>query len=57
MVKALTVTAIAQATVTIVAIILKWGHPYSPALELLGLNGFYIVLWLWSASFYRKASQ
>lgn len=57
MVKALTATAMAQAIVTIVAITLKWGYPYSPALELLFLNGFYIALWLWSASFYRKASE
>ncbi|MBC8345405.1 MAG: hypothetical protein ISR82_01800 [Candidatus Marinimicrobia bacterium] len=57
MVKALTGTAIAQAIITIIAITMKWGYPYSPALELLGLNGFYIVLWLWSASFYRIASK
>lgn len=56
MVKALSATAIAQAIVTVVAISLKWGYPYSPAFELLFLNGFYIVLWLWSASFFKRAS-
>lgn len=54
MVKVLTATAFAQAIVTMVAISLKWGYPYSPALELTFLNGFYIVLWLWSASFFKR---
>lgn len=55
MVNALYASAIAQTIVTIVAITLKWGYPYSPALELMGLNGFYIALWIWSASFYKRA--
>jgi hypothetical protein len=57
MVKALYATAIAQSAVTVVAIILEWGYPYSKALELLGINGFFIALWVGSAILFRASQE
>ena len=54
---ALVVMALAQALIGAYAIISGLGYPYSGALELAMLNGFFIVLFLASAWLFRCASQ
>ncbi|MDE3000047.1 MAG: hypothetical protein OXU79_13305 [Gemmatimonadota bacterium] len=54
---ALIATAIAQAFVTLVAIIGRLGHPASGPLELLSLNGFFIALWVVSACLFRQTAR
>ncbi len=54
---ALFATALAQALVTVIAMIGGLGYPASGPLEILCLNGFFIVLWLGSAWLFRSAAQ
>lgn len=49
-------TAAAQLLVTLIALLAGLGQPYSPPLELLGLNGGFIALWLGAAWLFRKAA-
>ena len=50
-------TALAQALVTAVALIGRLGYPASGPLEILGLNGFFIALWVGSAWLFRRAAR
>lgn len=50
-------TAIAQAFVTLVAIIGRLGLPASGPLDLLLLNGFFIALWVVSACLFRQTAR
>lgn len=54
---ALLATAIAQAFVTLVAIIGRLGLPASGPLDLLLLNGFFIALWVVSACLFRQTAR
>ncbi len=54
---ALFATALAQALVTLIALIARLGYPASGPLEILGLNGFFIVLWIGSAWLFRSAAR
>ena len=54
---ALFATALAQALVTLVALIAGLGYPASGPLEILGLNGFFIALWVGSAWLFRSAAR
>ena len=54
---ALFATAIAQAVVTLVAIIGKLGAPASGPLDLLLLNGLFIALWVVSACLFRQTAR
>ena len=54
---ALFATALAQALVTLVALIARLGYPASGPLEILGLNGFFIALWVVSAWLFRRAAR
>ena len=54
---ALTATALAQAAVGLFAIVGGLGRPYSGALELLLLNGFFVVLFGGSAWLFRRAAE
>ena len=54
---ALVAMAIAQALVAAIALILGLGQPYSPPLELLGLNGFFIAMFAGSAGLFRQAAR
>lgn len=54
---ALFATALAQALVTLVAIIGRLGFPASGPLELLLLNGFFIALWIASACLFRQTAR
>ncbi|MCB0035852.1 MAG: hypothetical protein KDE51_17595 [Anaerolineales bacterium] len=50
-------TAAAQLLVTLIALLAGLGQPYSPPLELLGLNGGFTALWLGAAWLFRKAAS
>ncbi len=54
---ALFATALAQALVTAVALIGRLGYPASGPLEILGLNGFFIALWVVSSWLFRRAAR
>ena len=54
---ALFATAIAQALVTLVAIIGRLGFPASSPLELFLLNGLFIALWVVSACLFRQTAR
>ena len=54
---ALFATALVHALVTLVALIARLGYPASGPLEILGLNGFFIALWVGSAWLFRHAAR
>lgn len=54
---ALFATALAQALVTLVAIIGKLGFPVSGPPDLLLLNGLFIALWVVSAFLFRQTAR
>ena len=54
---ALFATALAQALVTLVAVIGGLGYPANGPLELLFLNGFFIALWIVSAWLFRQTTR
>lgn len=57
MARAAAATALAQALVAAIAVLGGLGLPASAPLELLSLNGGFIVLWLLSAWLFRKAGR
>ena len=57
MARALFATAFAQALVAGIALIAGLGYPASPPLEILGLTGFFVVLFVGSAGLFRKAAR
>lgn len=54
---AMVAAALAQALITSIALVRGLGQPYSPPLELIGLNGGFITLWLGSAWLFRRAAR
>ena len=56
MAHALLATAFVQALVAVIAVIARLGLPGSPPLEILGLTGFFVALWVGSAWLFRKAA-
>ena len=56
MARALFATALAQASVAVVALIAGLGSPYSGPLEIVALNGFFVVLFVGSAKLFRNAA-
>ncbi len=55
---ALVATALAQALVTVFALMVGKQHsPVSSVVEILGLNSFFIALWLVSARLFRRAAR
>jgi hypothetical protein len=54
---AMIATAVAQAAVAAIAIFGGLGRPWSGPLELTLLNGFFVVLWVASASLFRRAAR
>ena len=54
---ALVATALAQASVAVIALIAGMGYPASPPLEILGVNALFAALWLISAWLFRKAAR
>ncbi len=58
MARALCATALAQALVAVIALILGMHQaPYSSVIEILGLNGFFVALFLGSAWLFRNAAR
>ena len=58
MARALFATALAQALVAVIALILGMHQaPYSSVGEILGLNGFFVALFLGSAWLFSKAAR
>lgn len=49
--------ALVQAAIGAIALILGLGYPASPPLELVGLNGMFIVLFVGSALLFRRAER
>jgi hypothetical protein len=57
MARALFATALAQASVALIALIFGLGYPWSPPLEILVLNGFFVALFVGSALLFRYAAR
>ena len=57
MARALFATALAQALVAVIALIIGLGLPWSPPVELLALNGFFVALFAGSALLFRYAAR
>ncbi|MDE0356525.1 MAG: hypothetical protein OXN92_02130 [Gammaproteobacteria bacterium] len=58
MAHAMVAAAFAQALVAVIALIIGKQHsPVSSVVEILGLNGFFVVLWVVSARLFLRASR
>ena len=57
MARTLFATAFAQALVAVIALIAGLGLPWSGPAEILGLNGFFIVLFAGSAWLFQRAAR
>jgi hypothetical protein len=57
MARALVATALAQASVAVVALVAGLGSPGSGPLEIVALNGFFVALWVGSALLFREAAR
>lgn len=58
MARALVAAALAQALVAVIALIIGKQHsPVSSVVEILGLNGFFVALWLVSSRLFIRAAR
>ena len=57
MARALFATALAQALVAVIVLIFGLGFPWSPPVEILGLNGLFVSLFVGSALLFRYAGR
>ena len=57
MARALFATALAQALVAVIALIFGLGLPWSPPVEILAVNGFFVALFVGSALLFRHAGR
>ena len=57
MVRALIAMALVQALVAAIALIAGLGYPASPPLEILGVNGLFVALFVGSALLFRYAGR
>lgn len=58
MARAMVAAALAQALVAVIALIIGKQHsPVSSVVEILGLNGFFVVLWVVSARLFVRAAR
>ena len=57
MAHALFATALAQASVAVIALIFGLGSPWSPPVEILAVNGFFVALFVGSALLFRYAAR
>jgi hypothetical protein len=57
MARALFAAALAQALVAAIALVFGLGLPWSPPVELLALNGFFVALFVGSALLFRHAAR
>ncbi len=56
MARTLVAMAVAHGVVGLIALVAQLGEPYSGPLEILGLTGFFIVLFVGSAWLFRQAA-
>jgi CHASE2 domain-containing sensor protein len=49
--------AVAQTVVAAIALIAGLGQPWSPPVELIALNGFFVAMFVGSAWLFRRAAQ
>ena len=58
MARAMIAAALAQTLIAVIALIIGKQHsPVSSVVEILGLNGFFVVLWLVSARLFIRAAR
>jgi len=57
MARALFVTALAQTSVAVIALVGRMGSPYSGPVEIVTINGFFVALFLGSAVLFSKAAD
>ena len=57
MARALFATAVAQALVAVIVLVFGLGLPWSPPVEILALNGFFVALFAGSAVLFRYAAR
>lgn len=58
MARAMVAAALAQALVAVIALVIGKQHsPVSSVVEILGLNGFFVMLWLVSARLFIRAAR
>jgi hypothetical protein len=57
MARALLATALAQALVAVIVLIFGLGLPWSGAVEIVALNGFFVSLFVGSALLFRYAGR
>ena len=55
--RALFATALAQALIAAIALILGWGAPGTGLLEIVALNGMFVALFAGSAVLFRLAAR
>ena len=56
MAKALVATAVAQALITLIALVGGMIPAYNTTVEILGVNGVFVALWVGSAWLFREAA-
>lgn len=56
MARTMLAAALAQALVAVIALIARLGYPYSGPLEIVGLNGFFVALFIGSAWLFGRAA-
>jgi CHASE2 domain-containing sensor protein len=49
--------ALAQAVIAIISILINAGMPWSPPLELLGLNGIFITIFIFAGLLFRRTGK
>ncbi|MBS1581608.1 MAG: hypothetical protein JST66_05330 [Bacteroidetes bacterium] len=54
---ALFATAVAQALVTGLAVLFNWGRSADPIASLLGINAFFVALWIGAALLFRRSAE
>lgn len=57
MARTMLAAALAQALVAVIALIARLGYPYSGPLEIVGLNGFFVALFIGSAWLFGRAAR
>jgi hypothetical protein len=57
MARAMFAMAFAQVLVAVIALVARLGLPWSGPLEILGLTGFFVALFVGSALLFRKAAS
>ncbi|HEX6981370.1 MAG TPA: hypothetical protein VF181_01285 [Balneolaceae bacterium] len=57
MARALFATALAQTLVAVIALIVLPAHPASPPIEILGVNGLFVALFVGSALLFQYAAR